>query len=178
MSKPVWYFAYGSNMQPATFRGRRGIVPLAVRAARLTGWRLTFDKPPILTMGEAMANIVEEPGCEVFGVAYAVSNDDLAHIELTEGVLIGNYHRVDVMVRPIESADGTLAAVTLASDRRDPTLRPSRRYMAIVIEGAEAHGLPASWLDWLRTVPAGEETPEAAAARGIIDQVFQKKEPR
>ena len=153
MSGFVWYFAYGSNMQPATFRGRRGIVPLDVRVARLRGWRLIFDKPPLLPMGEAMANIVEEPGAEVFGVAYAVSAGDLAHIELTEGVLIGNYRRVEVTVETIDAGAGTFAAITLASDRRDPTLRPSRRYMGIVIEGAEMHGLPASWLEWLRAVP-------------------------
>ena len=40
-----WYFAYGSNMQAATLRGRRGIEPLDVRIGRLAGYRLCFDLP-------------------------------------------------------------------------------------------------------------------------------------
>src|SRR5262249_30111083 len=71
MSDLVWYFAYGSNMQPATFTGRRGITAARAVAARLAGWRLVFDKPPLLPVGHGMANVVEEAGAEVFGVAYA-----------------------------------------------------------------------------------------------------------
>ena len=39
----VWYFAYGANMSPAKLSGTRGIQELDSRAARLPGWRLTFD---------------------------------------------------------------------------------------------------------------------------------------
>lgn len=31
----LWYFAYGSNMQRATFCGRRGMTPLDWQRARL-----------------------------------------------------------------------------------------------------------------------------------------------
>ena len=40
-----WYFAYGSNMQAATLRGRRLIEPLDVRVGKLPGYRLCFDIP-------------------------------------------------------------------------------------------------------------------------------------
>ena len=43
---PLWYFAYGSNMETATFRGRRGIAYRQALPARLTGWQLVLDKPP------------------------------------------------------------------------------------------------------------------------------------
>ena len=177
MSDVVWYFAYGSNMQPATFGGRRGIVAQRAVPARLAGWQLVFDKPPILPVGQGMGNVVAMPGAEVFGVAYAVTADDLAHIELTEGVLIDNYRRVAVEVTPLDGSGPAFAAVTLASDRRDPSLRPSRRDMALLIEGAEAHGLPAAYVDWLRCCPAIDESPESLAARAIIDRAM-KKEPR
>ena len=42
----VWYFAYGSNMQSATLRGRRGIAYRRALPARVSGWRVVFDKPP------------------------------------------------------------------------------------------------------------------------------------
>src|SRR5262245_39777758 len=97
----VWYFAYGSNMEAATFRGRRGIVYRRALAARLSGWQLVLDKPSILPHGGAMANIVATPGSTVLGVLYEIGADDLAHLDLTEGVLIGNYHRVAVTVTPL-----------------------------------------------------------------------------
>ena len=177
MSDTRWYFAYGSNMQPATFQGRRGIAPARAVPARLAGWRLVFDKPPILPIGSGMANVVEAAGAEVLGVAYAVTARDLEHIDLTEGVLIGNYRRVTVRVTPL-AAGGALEAVTLASDQRDPALGPSRRYMSLLIEGAETHGLPAEYVAWLRSVAAVEDTPEGLAARAFIDLALEKKEPR
>lgn len=180
MSERIWYFAYGSNMQPATFRGRRGIVPLDAVPARLAGWRLVLDKPPLIPLGESMANVVEDAAAEVLGVAYAVSRVDLEHIDLTEGVFIDNYRRVSVRVMPLDGRPDALEAFTLTSERRDARLRPSRRYMALLVEGAEHHGLPAAYVEWLRAIPAVEETPEATEARALLDRSFRamKKEPR
>ena len=179
MSELVWYFAYGSNMQPATFGGRRGIVPRAAVPTRLAGWQLVFDKPPILPVGGAMANVVESAGSEVLGVAYHVTSTDVAHIDLTEGVMIGNYRRVAVRVAPLVGG-AELEAFTLTSERRDPTLCASHRYMGLLIDGALAHGLPAEYVEWLRQRPAVEETAEAIAARASLDRALGalKKEPR
>ena len=173
MSAAVWYFAYGSNMATATFSGRRGIAFARAVPARLSGWRLVLDKPPLLPIGEAMANVVPDPTAETLGVLYAITPADLDHLDLTEGVLIGNYRRLEVPVTPLAEA-GTVTAHTLVSDRRDPTLRPSVRYMAHLIAGAEEHGLPADYVASLRRVPAGAETPEAAQARALVDQVLRR----
>ena len=51
MSELVWYFAYGSNMQPATFGAGAASSPRGAVPARLRGWQLVFDKPPILPVG-------------------------------------------------------------------------------------------------------------------------------
>src|ERR1700752_2058813 len=155
----LWYFAYGSNMQSATLRGRRGIAWTRAVAARLQNWRLVFDKPPLVPAGGAgFANIVREEGAAVFGVAYQITHDDLAHIELTEGVLIDNYRRVEVDVVPIAASPAItapIAVLPLASDRRDATLKPSAVYMALLIEGAIEHGLPDDYIALLRRVPTG-----------------------
>jgi hypothetical protein len=113
----------------------------------------------------------------VLGVAYAITTEDLAHVDLTEGVLIDNYRRIAVRVAPLDGAGAAFEAFTLASERRDVALRPSRRYMALLVDGAEAHGLPAAWIDWLRACPACDETPQALAARSLLDRAM-KKEPR
>jgi hypothetical protein len=49
----MWYFAYGSTMGSATLRGRRGIAVGRAVAARVPGWRVVFDKPPLFPSGEA-----------------------------------------------------------------------------------------------------------------------------
>jgi AIG2-like family len=170
----VWYFAYGSNMETATFRGRRNIEYGQAIPARAAGWRLVLDKPPLVPVGEAFANLRRDPAATVFGVLYEIAEADLAHIDLTEGVLIDNYQRISIPVEPLRPPHGERQAFTLVSDRRVNDLLPSRRYMACLIAGAEEHGLPAEWITFLGTVPVCEESPEAAAFRPLLDAVLRK----
>ncbi len=163
----VWYFAYGSNMQPATFAGRRGIAPTQALPARAPGWRLVLDKPPLIPVGESFANLRAEEDAETFGVLYEITADDLAHVELTEGVLIDNYRRVEIAVTPL--GESPRQAFTLVSDKRAPELLPSDRYMALIVEGAEHHGLPPEWIVMLRAVRTCQSSALALAGRKIID---------
>lgn len=169
MSTRVWYFAYGSNMQPATFAGRRGITPTRALAARAPGWQLVLDKPPLVPVGESFANLVVADDAHAFGVVYEITADDLAHVDLTEGVLIGNYTRVEISVEPLREPDGPARAFTLVSEKHAPELQPSDRYMSLLIEGAAHHGLPEEWIAMLRAVPTKAQSVEAVAARAIID---------
>ncbi|HJQ82503.1 MAG TPA: gamma-glutamylcyclotransferase family protein [Candidatus Binatia bacterium] len=171
----VWYFAYGSNMQRATFVGRRGIAPRRALAARVPGWQVVLDKPSLLTPGRAMANLVPADREEAFGVLYEITAADLAHVELTEGVLLGSYERRTIPVVPLAaaSADGPLVAHTLASGERRAGIRPSRRYMALLIEGALEHGLPAAWIAHLRAVPADDDSAQELEMRALIDDTLR-----
>src|SRR2546426_4191184 len=166
-------------METATFRGRRGIEVVSAAPARAAGWRLVLDKPPLLPVRQAFANIVPDPDGAVLGVVYEIGAQDLAHLDLTEGVLVDNYRRLAISVTLLATPGTTVEAFTLVSDRHDPALRPSRRYMACLIAGAEEHGLPADYVAWLRAVPADDETAGARAARTLIDEVLRKvKEDR
>jgi cation transport regulator ChaC len=168
MSDRVWYFAYGSNMQPATFAGRRGIRPSRAVAAQAPGWRLVLDKTPLVPGGASFANLRADADAFAWGVAYEIGADDLAHVDLTEGVLIGNYARVEIDVNPIDASEPS-RAFTLVSDKRSDDLRPSDRYMALLIEGALAHGLPDEWIAMLRAIPTCAESADAIAGRRIVD---------
>lgn len=167
MSARVWYFAYGSNMQPATFAGRRGIAPSRAIAARAAGWRLVLDKTPLVPIGESFANLRADPDAVAYGVAYEITADDLAHVDLTEGVLIENYRRVEVDVEPLAGGEPR-RAYTLVSDRCSPDLLPSAYYMTLLIEGAETHGLPAEWIAMLRAVPTCASSAETMEVRAFI----------
>jgi AIG2 family protein len=172
----VWYFAYGSNMQAATFRGRRGISPLRAIAGRAAGWRLVFDKPSLLATPEGYANIIPDPAAEVLGVLYEITREELEHVELTEGVKLGNYDRVELPVLPLVSPDGGVRlASSLASERRNQALLPSRRYLDLVVAGALEHGLPADYVATLRGLDTCEESPEAQQMRGMLDALMRRK---
>jgi gamma-glutamylcyclotransferase len=169
----VRYFAYGSNMQRATFRGRRGIRPLSAVPARVPGWRLVLDKPSIIPRRQSFASLVPEAEAVVYGVLYELTDDDYAHVELTEAVPLGNYQRVDVEAHPLVDGVAPCRARTLASDRREPTLRPSARYLGLIIEGAEEHGLPAEWIAYLRGIPSVEESAEDIELRRQLDELMR-----
>lgn len=173
---PIWYFAYGSNLQTATLCGRRGIAVQRAVPVRARGWRLVFDKPRLFPPDSSVANIVPDPDGVVIGVAFAISEQDHAHVELTEGVSFENYRRVELAVEPLAATlDGPASALSLSSERRDAALSPSTRYMALVIEGALEHGLPDEHLAFLRGVAACEESAEAAAMRPMLDELFKRR---
>jgi hypothetical protein len=171
----TWYFAYGSNLCAETFRGRRGITHGRAVPARVPGWRLVFDKPGIAIPDEGYANLVPDRAAEVYGVLYELTIPEHAHVELTEGVALGNYHRLEVDAYALaDGAPGAAArALTLASDRRSPGIRPTARYMALVIAGAEEHRLPDDWIAALRAVPAAPETDDSRKQRAILDDVLR-----
>lgn len=171
----VWYFAYGSNMSSATLRGRRGVEYRQALAARVDGWRLVLDKPSLLRTSHSFANIVPDAGGSVLGVLFEVTSGEREHIELTEGVRIGNYATVEVDARPLGDGGALRRAFSLTSERRNPALLPSTRYMSILIAGAEEHGLPAEYVEYLRSIPAREEDPESLALRQIVDEALRRR---
>lgn len=173
----ILYFAYGSNMDTDTLGGRRGVALGSSGIGRAKGWRLALDKPSLLGTREGVATIVADPLAEVWGVLYEMSSHDFEHLSLTEGVLIDHYARVeiDVVARSPRSEQETqLRAVSFTSDRRVSSLRPSRRYMDLLLRGAAKHGLPGTWIEMLRAVPAEEETAESLALRPFIDSALRK----
>ncbi len=142
----LWYFAYGSNMSPATFVERRGMRPLTVRWGWLDGYRLCFDLP--VGPGErGCANVAPEAGARVAGILYCITRDDADRLDRTEGVPQGIYGRVAVEV----TVNGTerIPAFTYQSSVRQPGRKPSARYLGLLLDGARAHGLPPEYVAWL-----------------------------
>jgi hypothetical protein len=173
----VWYFAYGSNTQSATLRGRRGIAYRRAVPVRVPGWRLVFDKPSLLSeVPHGYANIRPDVAAVTVGVAFEMTADDLAHVELSEGVTFGNYARVMVDVEPLAPMpDGPRVAASLSSERSDPARRPSTRYMDIVIAGVLEHGLPDEHVAFLRGIVAEPEHPKAIEARALLDELMRRR---
>ena len=142
----TFYFAYGSNMDPQQMAvrcpGSR-----ALGAARLAGWRLTFtrDSP---AWGGGVGHIELAPGDEVWGVLWDLTEEHLASLDEYEGIAAGAYVRDRVTVR-FEERD-VEAEVYIAVPRGYK--KPSKKYMASLLRGAEAHGCPDEYVERLRGV--------------------------
>lgn len=156
-----WYFAYGSNLCRATFLGRRRMQPLDTRVGRLDGYRLCFDLP--VGPGErAVANLIADPGAHVWGALYHLTLDQCRHLDSTEGVP-SVYSRRDVTVTDVGGT--AIAAFTYESGMRTESRKPSPRYMNLLLSGAREHGLPAIYVDYLRSFALANDEREEASGQ-------------
>lgn len=154
----LWYFAYGSNVDPETFLGRRRMRPSDARRAALPGWELVFDLP--VGPGErGVANLRAAPREVVHGVAWAIDARQAEHLDRTEGVPQGFYARRDVT---LDSDGGSLDAFAYVSSLGRPGRRPSRRYLGLLLRGARHHALPDAWIARLRSLPLAVDERETA----------------
>ena len=103
-------------------RGRRGVMPRQAAAAKVVGWRLVLDKPPLLSMGHSFANVVRDPGATVYGVAYEISAEDYAHVEFSVGqrLVLGSYGDL-VRVAQHRAIEGREQVFVVNCDRLLPT---------------------------------------------------------
>ena len=146
----VWYFAYGSNLAPSTFTGRRGITPLDAHAGWIDGFSLCFDLP--VGPGErGVANVSACAGARLWGVAYRITIANAEHLDRTEGVDRGYYQRAPVTVHRVAPAE-PLAAFTYQSRHGVTGRKPSARYLGIILQGARHHALPAEWITYLEAL--------------------------
>lgn len=154
----LWYFAYGSNLDPGTFLGRRSMQPLATRVARLDAFELRFDLP--VGPGErGVASVAPRSGEYVWGVVYQLTIADADRLDRTEGIPRGPYTRCDVGART--TAGELLRAFTYVSSRGREGRKPSRRYLGLLLTGARHHGLPDEWIARLRAWPLAVDERES-----------------
>ena len=179
----LWYFAYGSNLDPRTFLGRRRMRPLETRRGLLRGWELRFDLPVGKRPSErAVANLRRRAGAHVWGVLYRLERREFARLDRTEGVHRGAYRREPVDVEPSDPVPpvalvalvapdrkagegGALAAFTYVSERGRPGRKPSARYLGLLLAGARHHLLPEEWMHHLRGFELARDEREAGQLR-------------
>jgi cation transport regulator ChaC len=150
MDGALWYFAYGSNLDPGTFLGRRRMEPLAIQIGVLHDFELRFDLP--VGPGErGVANVASRPGAHVWGALYQLTHEGAELLDRTEGVHVGVYQRFAVEV--LTPAGEQIAAFTYRSEISRPERKPSRRYLGLLLTGAREHGLPAEYIERLRGLP-------------------------
>jgi len=146
----VWYFAYGSNMDPKRMQDRdvgyQGRYP-----AVLKNWRLAFNKAACGKPGVGYANVVPMTSERVEGVLYRLPKEsDLSRLDRFEGAP-AHYKRHRIEVEKTDTGEKIKAFTYIAQPERvQEGLKPLREYMNHLLAGADC--LSESYLERLRQV--------------------------
>ena len=184
----VWYFSYGSNMNPAVFEQKRKIKCRDFRVCKVPGYVLTYtqgmvpySEPAYCTCVKRSIIQCEDDRPDIHGVAFLITRTQYEHMLLTEGGWgwqeyrydrlwsVGHYAEEEVECQEIQPEGSTTAvlskpfkALTLAGllgVRQKYDANSSKRYHDLVNVGAEASGLPKSYRKYLKkTHPPFEPT--------------------
>jgi gamma-glutamylcyclotransferase (GGCT)/AIG2-like uncharacterized protein YtfP len=136
----VLYFAYGANLDLRRFRRRCPGANVAGRA-RLPGYQLAFTRYDRHEKG-GVADIVPEPGAEVWGALYEIDASSFAALDDYEGAPRA-YRRA--LVRVIDDAGVEREAVAYIGNKTG-AFAPSRAYLAQITRGARDHALPEGYV--------------------------------
>lgn len=149
----MFYFAYGSNMNPEQIRERcpgHRVIGLA----RLDDFELSF---PLYSnrWNSGVASVQMHHGGAVWGVLYELDDDDMAALDRFEGFQgPGDQHNVydrePVNVELVRPDDGSFprrvrAHVYVA--RPSNASPPTRAYLDVVLSGARHHALPEDYVE-------------------------------
>lgn len=153
LAEPVWYFAYGSNMDESLFRERRHMIWRDVRVGRLDDYRLAFTRRGGRHPGlSAPANVIPAPGDSVYGVLYLLPLSKFARLDNSEGK---QYQYL--WTRVVDSQGARLWAVTYKADQATAAEAcPSRNYLNLIRKAARNRGLPAEYISLLDRTEARE----------------------
>jgi gamma-glutamylcyclotransferase len=150
----VWYFAYGSNMNPARLSDQRlkeRAVQMGPRiGGRLDGWRLAFNKVARSPAGAAAGNIIEAPGDAVHGTLNEMPEAGLEVLDIWEGVAGGHYERRTMQVVRTDTHE-TVDAVVYVALKVGEGLKPTREYLGHLLAGRDL--LPADYWERLNATP-------------------------
>ena len=135
-SSEIRVFFYGSFMSTKVLR-LKGLVPRRTVAARLSGWALVF---------QPMANVVPAPADEVYGMITTLDRVTLAHAYVGDPLETYAPRIVDV-----HSLEGAAEAVACYVAPPGQPTTPAGDYLAVLVEAAQDHGLPPSWIERLRS---------------------------
>ncbi|MEO8545538.1 MAG: gamma-glutamylcyclotransferase family protein [Burkholderiaceae bacterium] len=153
-------FSYGSNMLARRITQR---VPSAraVGTAVLRGHVLRWHKAG--QDGSAKCDVLATGSADdrVHGVVYTLSAVEKHLLDAAEGLGRG-YDEKEVV---LESASDVFKAWTYHATAIDATLLPFSWYKALVIAGAEEHGLPARYIGQLQAISAIDDGDAVRAQR-------------
>lgn len=146
------YFGYGSNLNLTSLRAK-GVEPSSSERAVLHGWKLAFNVRHWFHHEGGVGNIIPTNNSEdqVQGMLHVCNDEHLSLLDAVEAYGTG-YDRVEVEV---ETQHGMIRATTYIGmpGYLDDNCLPTRRYLNIILKGAQAAGLDEAYIENLRQHP-------------------------
>jgi hypothetical protein len=152
---PLYYFAYGSNMDPVQIR-RRCPSARFVGIAKLPDHRLAFSRRS-MRRRSGVADVVPAAGAEVWGIVYRLmSARDIAVLDAAEGFRptrkrAQGYIREVRLVTLGGYGKPTPVNIYIAQRQYAPP-PPTAAYIAHMTRGAEHWGLPEGYYAMLEAI--------------------------
>lgn len=143
------YFAYGSMMDLGEMRGRCTSAKF-VAVAKLPDHSLQFTRRSI-KRGCGVADVVPEPGKDVWGVVYEIAEEEFANLDKAEGFRPGRPLSENSYVREQRQVhrDGDESLPILAwiyfANRQPNPLLPNAAYRKLIVDGARHWRLPPEY---------------------------------
>lgn len=165
-----YYFAYGANMSTRYLYNVRGVLPAHSAPGVINGFEVRFMPPGITALEPAFAYLLKAEAQKTHGVLHRVSKQDLNRVKESEGT---GYEWVTL---PVEVGTGQIvSAQTLVRLSHGEGAIPSRRYLAILIEGATEHGLPAAYVAELEEITPAYVPVASELLGNILQAVVMKR---
>ena len=140
------YFAYGSNMARLQMRAHCASAKF-VAAARLKDHQLVFDMMARM-WGGGVADIRPLKGQAVEGVLWEIAEEDAKKLDEYEQCP-AVYRREQVEA---EAKGKPVKAFAYVGVHPAGRCAPSRRYLRLLIQGAEEHDLSLPYVDFLEAI--------------------------
>ena len=154
-SATVWYFSYGSNLDPARFRAR--VCDFFDRKqAILHDYALRFSGE-VTSEGGGGAIIETSAGNRVYGGVYQIERAQIARMDEIELGSDKNPGQRGVRCTiTLECPGGGLDAEVYVVPKPKVYRAPSERYLRYIIEGLRSFGYSESVVDEVRAIAARE----------------------
>jgi hypothetical protein len=143
-----FYFAYGSLMSLKEMKQTCEEEDYeVVGPAKAEGYELAFTRKSRKWNMMGVADLKPSPSSLAYGVLYKISDKEKQKIDIREGYAEGRdllsnaYNCLPVIVKLINS-NQSLEAICYFANRQADFIQPSRRYLDIMIKGAQENGLP------------------------------------
>lgn len=142
----VFYLAYGSNMSTRYLSNVRHVESYNSFAATLNDYEVRFSLKGIKYIEPAFANMVPSKGTVSYGVVHMIKKNSLKSIVSSESSI---YKMKEVNVIREDGSQVTAWSLIGMYKDNDSEGIPSKRYLGLLVEGAEEHGLPLEYRNQL-----------------------------
>jgi len=153
---------------------RRKILPHSSEAAKLIGYKLAFTLEGATSVEPRFCNIERDPTKNVHGVLHAITPEQMAQLYREEGD--GKAYRkelIEVMTYQGIKVKAYAFILPLDHPNRKDESAPSKRYLGLLIHGAEESGVDNDYLNYLKTIKTAP-LPRLDMSDDLIKKIKQR----